>query len=308
MQHLIFWQYIISLILGIVSTFMAIMTLPIKNIKWLRYYTFLLISLNTIMITYVLHYFLYIYVDEVPLVILNIFSLLIGLGTLAILVFSYQLLFDIIDFNLDKRKCIVFVVLSMFCLSLTILLAFFTNKEIKLISLIVYALLFIGLFIISFIFRIKIFTQKNIKKKIIISLLTFGALGFIGELIEVMIRNDLYYDSNNIPVGIVSFSFFSIALNLTNFLYCFNRMKQRKIGFLFSEELPNKFLNEFKITNSERDIILYLLNAYTQKEIANIKSCSVRTINVHVYNIYKKCDVSSFRELSALLSDYSSFS
>lgn len=78
------------------------------------------------------------------------------------------------------------------------------------------------------------------------------------------------------------------------------------IRFVFSEIVPKhmdekerlkEIATEYRITNREQEIIALVLEAYTNKEIADELFLSEGTVKNHIYNIYKKIDVKSRAEL-----------
>ena len=62
-------------------------------------------------------------------------------------------------------------------------------------------------------------------------------------------------------------------------------------------EKPQKTYRLKFLTKREQDVLEQLLKGFTYKEIANVLSLSVTTINDHIKNIYKKMNVNSKAEL-----------
>ena len=52
-------------------------------------------------------------------------------------------------------------------------------------------------------------------------------------------------------------------------------------------------IKEFKISDKEKEVLLFILKDFEYKEIANKLNVSINTIRTHVRNIYKKCSVNS---------------
>jgi DNA-binding CsgD family transcriptional regulator len=61
---------------------------------------------------------------------------------------------------------------------------------------------------------------------------------------------------------------------------------------------------EPSLTNRERELIKYLLKGLTAKEIALILGVSKRTVEMHKYNIYKKCGVNNTPQLFSILMNW----
>ena len=58
------------------------------------------------------------------------------------------------------------------------------------------------------------------------------------------------------------------------------------------------FCDSFALTAREREIVSYLVQGLSYKEIADHLSISPRTVETHVYRIFKKCSVSNKIELT----------
>ena len=67
--------------------------------------------------------------------------------------------------------------------------------------------------------------------------------------------------------------------------------------------LPGEFLEQFSITDRESEIISLLLHGRNNREIGEKLFISPRTVEAHIYNIYRKCSVKNKLELANLISD-----
>jgi len=70
-------------------------------------------------------------------------------------------------------------------------------------------------------------------------------------------------------------------------------------------EISDHFVKKYAITNREKEIIEFLLSGLSIKEISGKLDRSFKTVNNHIYNIYKKTDVSSKLELLNLIKENS---
>ena len=68
--------------------------------------------------------------------------------------------------------------------------------------------------------------------------------------------------------------------------------------------LSTQFVNHFSLTKREQEIIPMLIQGKTNKEIGEILYISIRTVDTHIYNIYKKCSVKNKLELAHLISSH----
>lgn len=69
--------------------------------------------------------------------------------------------------------------------------------------------------------------------------------------------------------------------------------------------IPDSFIDKFSVTLREKEIIDLLLHGESSKSIHQDLDISIRTVDTHIYNIYKKCEVSSRIELANLISKFS---
>jgi DNA-binding CsgD family transcriptional regulator len=68
--------------------------------------------------------------------------------------------------------------------------------------------------------------------------------------------------------------------------------------------LPSRFLDDFAISPREADIIGLLLRGAANREISEKLFISSRTVEAHIYNIYRKCDCRNRVELVNRLQQY----
>lgn len=69
------------------------------------------------------------------------------------------------------------------------------------------------------------------------------------------------------------------------------------------ESLPLEFIDHYNISAREREIIILLSGGMSNREIGEKLYISPRTVETHVYNIYKKCSVRNKLELIRLISE-----
>lgn len=66
----------------------------------------------------------------------------------------------------------------------------------------------------------------------------------------------------------------------------------------------NQFLQEFKISKREEEVIQQLCEGKTNKEISDALFISLQTVKDHVYRIYQKTDVRNRVQLINLIQSY----
>ena len=70
------------------------------------------------------------------------------------------------------------------------------------------------------------------------------------------------------------------------------------------EVIPHRFLDHYGITVREKEIIPLVLKGQNNREVAETLCISPRTVEAHIYNIYRKCDIRNKLELSSLVSEF----
>ena len=68
--------------------------------------------------------------------------------------------------------------------------------------------------------------------------------------------------------------------------------------------LPDAYLTDYRITGREAEVLALLVTGLTSAEIAARLFISQRTVEAHVYNVYRKCGVGNRVELLAKISAY----
>lgn len=82
------------------------------------------------------------------------------------------------------------------------------------------------------------------------------------------------------------------------------RFLNRPPGREDAKAVPDDFAREFKLSGREREVLEKLCEGLSNKDIAKALFISPRTVENHVYNLYRKCNVGRRLELCNLLSRY----
>lgn len=93
----------------------------------------------------------------------------------------------------------------------------------------------------------------------------------------------------------IVFSLLFFSWNLIQALIQFDLFKTEAVEFE-KKELED-FLKKYEITKREHEIIEYLMEGYSYKKIAEVCFISYHTVKVHIYNLYRKLEVSGKVEL-----------
>ncbi len=95
--------------------------------------------------------------------------------------------------------------------------------------------------------------------------------------------------------GFICFLWGSVTL-----AYLLGKFRNHNAGT--PEDVPPEFIEHYNISVRERDIILLLLKGLSNREIGEKLFISPRTVDTHIYNIYRKCSVKNKLELVRLVS------
>jgi DNA-binding CsgD family transcriptional regulator len=82
------------------------------------------------------------------------------------------------------------------------------------------------------------------------------------------------------------------------------RFLTRPPGGEEEEAVPEEFAREFSLSRREREVLEKLCEGSSNKDIAEALFISPRTVENHIYNLYRKCGVGRRLELCNLLSRY----
>lgn len=106
-----------------------------------------------------------------------------------------------------------------------------------------------------------------------------------------------------LPFVVLSASLFNIFWALTVIIPA-ARMLNRPPGRDETESVPEEFTREFKLSRREREVLEKLCEGLSNRDIANALFVSPRTVENHIYSLYRKCGVGRRLELCNLLSRY----
>lgn len=113
----------------------------------------------------------------------------------------------------------------------------------------------------------------------------------------------LINEDPDLPFVVLSSSLFNIfwaALVIVPSARFLNRPPGREEA----EAVPDDFAREFSLSRREREVLEKLCDGLSNKDIAEALFISPRTVENHIYNLYRKCGVGRRLELCNLLSRY----
>lgn len=97
-------------------------------------------------------------------------------------------------------------------------------------------------------------------------------------------------------------SFYSFLQIILFLIICFLHLKTTIKRLLIPAKI-SIHISKYNLTPRETEITKLLMNAKSYKEISEQLNISIKTVNTHIYNIYKKCKVENKIELIKLITN-----
>lgn len=292
MAHLYLLFYFISLCFGL-FTLGLLTLLYIKNRDFLLSYFLFFFAIFTLLVimTLISRYYTF-NIHNNPLFVIFILK---DICPYIIIFTGIVILHEIFDVKFYKFINIIFIII----LSLSFLFELIEDL------LLTYNLdSFItnyfdeGIFIITitYILLIIVFYRKKIKRiefkkflKVIIIAFSITLLLFILDTLEDAIKIDF-------PLGSIQYLVWNLFLIYLIIKYYSN--------VILNKVEPSKgFINKYKISKREIEIINQLLKGHSYKKISDETFISLSTVKSHVSNIYKKIGIKSRHELFSILQE-----
>jgi len=111
-----------------------------------------------------------------------------------------------------------------------------------------------------------------------------------------LIRNQLFVESFSFPLFILLFM-------LPHFLWVLLYVKPYDLFLnLHESDKWDAIINEYSITQREKEVIILILEGKSNKEIEDVLFISYSTVKNHLSNIYRKLNIYSRLELSSHIS------
>jgi DNA-binding CsgD family transcriptional regulator len=92
---------------------------------------------------------------------------------------------------------------------------------------------------------------------------------------------------------------FFLALNVASIVFAFRYLDRPP--YLRHGELTSHFLERYQITPREREIVENLIDGRSTKEIGERLYISAKTVENHIYSIYRKTEVRNRVQLFTLV-------
>ncbi|MEI0603672.1 helix-turn-helix transcriptional regulator [Brachyspira alvinipulli] len=297
--YVLLFGYLLGFMIGFSVILYSIIYYIIERVAWLRYYIVFLLSFAFLLLIRAVKLFSFLTIPS--FMSSNIFNILyfftFSIAMSLMLYFVPAFLYRFLNMKWNFRENIIYISLSVTHFILGIL-GILIKFDIYILSSVIFYASITYLFIIGFI------NYKNIKDKTI--KLIVKMLGIVTIIIyPILIYQLILYRREAADIGSMDITLilFYIWWNLVmlGYLswYFINIVKNKNI---FTETAINndereKIEDNIVLTRREKEILSYLLDGKTNKEVSLILDISLNTVNNHVANIYEKSGVKNRVEL-----------
>ena len=305
--------YLLAFIIGFSSIFFSIIYYIIERVSWLKYYIVFLFTFAFLLLIRAVKVLTFLTIPS--FMSNNIFNTLyfftFSIAMSLMLYFIPAFLYRFLNMKWTFKENIIYIILSVSHFIISIL-GIVTMFNIYIISNIIFYASIIVLFIIG------VVNYKKLEDKTMKFIVKI--LGLITIIIyPILIYQFISYrkESYNIGSMDITFVLFYIWWNLVMlgyFSWYFINIVKNKNKILNSDiqltnsSVENEVSNNTKDMNSkteetinltrrEKEILSYLLDGKTNKEVSLILDISLNTVNNHVANIYEKSGVKNRVEL-----------
>jgi|GEM_PF-3026945 len=311
MKHLLFIFHLISINIGISLIILLYIFYKSKKNKILKTYILFLSSLTLLYIYHILFTYNNIVLSfkykTISIIIYTIGYITRGFCLLTLPLFCYTLY----NFKINKLKLIIITIIECFLIFMIFYHAVnIDKKDSLLINFIQYIFeIIFHIYFLMYFLRIHINKIQNIYIKKYVNLFSYFSIIFIPLMfIDEFIKNATPL-SKYLVDGIIAFPIFYFLWNTICLISIINDVF---INLLSPERLNKLILKQlskdYNLTNTENAVIKLLIKGKSNKEISADFYKSVRTIDNHIYNIFKKINIQSRYELIDKIEKYKEIS
>ena len=300
--------YLFGFIIGFSAILFSIIYYIIERVAWLKYYIVFLFTFAFLLFIRAIKLLSFLTVPS--FMSGNIFNTLyffsFSVAMSLMLYFIPAFLYRFLNLKWTFKENIIYIIVSVTHFILSIL-GILTRFDIYIISSIIFYVSIIAIFIIG-ILNYKKIEDKTIKFIVkilgIITIIIYPVLIYqliiyrreaadIGSMDITLVLFYIWW--NLVMLGYLSWYFISIVKSKN----IFNSTKLDDNNIDETKKLSNieDVENSVNLTKREREILSYLLDGKTNKEVSLILDISLNTVNNHVANIYDKSGVKNRVEL-----------
>ena len=302
LNYVLLLAYLFGFIVGFSSILYSIIYYIIERVVWLKYYIIFLFSFAFLLLIRYIKLLTFLTVPS--FMSNNIFDILyfftFSIAMSLMLYFVPAFLYGFLNLKWELKENIIYILLSVIHFILSIL-GIIIKFEIYIFSSIIFYAS------ITYLFVVGLINYKNIKDKtmkLIVKILGIITIIIYPFLIYQLIlyRRDIT-DIGSMDITLVLFYIWWNLIMLGYLSWYFINIVKNKNIFSKNSENNNMQSNKenieekINLTRREKEILSYLLDGKTNKEVSLILDISLNTVNNHVANIYEKSGVKNRVEL-----------
>ena len=305
--------YLLAFMIGFSSILFSIIYYIIERVSWLKYYIVFLFTFAFLILIRAVKVLTFLTIPS--FMSNNIFNTLyfftFSIAMSLMLYFIPAFLYRFLNMKWTFKENIIYIVLSVSHFIISIL-GIVTMFNIYIISNIIFYASIIVLFIIGFINYKKLEdkTMKFIVKIlglitiIIYPILIYQFISYrkesynIGSMDITFVLFYIWW--NLVMLGYFSWYFINIVKNKNKIVNSDIQLTNSSVeneAYNNTKDMNSKTEETINLTRREKEILSYLLDGKTNKEVSLILDISLNTVNNHVANIYEKSGVKNRVEL-----------
>jgi len=218
---------------------------------------------------------------------------------LFLLLIVPRFILNLIPQKETKNQIILIFVMAALVFSVTIMALIWDHQLTGWISKIFFNS-YLGLITFYGLFQIRS-SKTMVSLGVMVPFLYFSSAFYVVLVVLTFVRffippSTMIIRSNIIVGGLICFLWGAITLG-----YLVQKIFRQDAPA--KKSLPVEFMEQFSITLRERETITLLLQGKSNREIGEKLFISPRTVEAHIYNIYRKCSVKNKMELANLISN-----
>ncbi len=299
MDQLILWFNIMSFTLLFGAFGSTYVVYGRSNPPWLRSYLLYMATYALFVLFLTYHFFSVVYLPH-PYPVLDSIAVYLSFAiALLLLCIVPRFIFSIIQQRAARWQLGLYVAMPVIFF-LIFIAALFGNRQVSEGIGTIFFNGYMGLVTLYGLIRIRS-SRSKVSPDLVVPFLYFSCIFYGVIVIQAIV---LLFSSPSIS---------TVRINiLTSGLICFlwgamtlSSLAQKifKQDSQSNDPLPDEFLKKFNITAREREIIILLLQGESNRDIGEKLFVSPRTVETHIYNIYRKCSVKNKLGLANLISN-----
>ncbi|MDA3846098.1 MAG: helix-turn-helix transcriptional regulator [Vallitaleaceae bacterium] len=308
MEHIVLLIHMITLLTGLTATTLGYLLYLKYKVKAIKYYTFFVLSTNlTVLLTAISNYIFYNsstkiegIIDVIYYVLFEMFLILI---TYSFIRFSTYIIKK--SFGWASR---IYILIGMAVVLFGVIMTLIESARLSELVLSIYmegafAYVLMALFFAFVYYSIMI--AKNFKFMDNLDLKRAIQTFATCFLIYIPLQAVVIGVFQNEVLIFISRNLFYLMIDVISIVFAAKYFFIDTPGIIEEIIISDYFVEKYHITVREKEIIELMLSGLSIKEIGGKIDRAFKTVNNHLYNIYRKTDVTSKMELLNLIKENS---